>query len=107
MARYIPDGHAVKLPDGRTVYSPEYRAWTAMRSRCLNKKDESYAQYGGRGISIDPRWRDFHYFLYDMGLRPSPIHSLDRINNEAGYAKSNCRWATKQEQANNRRKRAA
>lgn len=83
--------------------SPEYRIWCGMRSRCNNPAYPEYHLYGGRGIRICPDWDDFLQFLEDMGPRPSPKHSVDRVNNDGPYSKDNCRWATLAEQQNNRR----
>lgn len=84
--------------------NPEYRAWCKMRNRCLVEKSKDYPDYGGRGITVYDRWRySFIDFLADMGLKPSPIHSLDRINNDGNYEPGNCRWATDLIQANNKR----
>lgn len=79
-----------------------YRSWRAMRSRCLNPKHAAYPYYGGRGITIDPRWDDFANFLADMGERPDGM-TLDRKESSGNYCKNNCRWATKEEQQNNTR----
>lgn len=84
--------------------SAEYRAWTAMRTRCRNPRSASYHNYGGRGIKVCERWDLFDNFLADMGLKPSPQHSLDRFpNNDGNYEPGNCRWATNYEQQNNKR----
>lgn len=84
--------------------TPEYRAWKYMRNRCLNKNCDDYKRYyGSKGITIDPRWDEFQNFLEDMGPKPSPSHSVERIDNSLGYGPDNCKWATKKEQSSNRR----
>lgn len=87
--------------------TPTYNSWLSAKGRCLNKNNTAYPDYGGRGITFCTSWQySFENFLEDMGERPSANHSLDRIDNSKGYCKSNCRWATKKQQANNRRKRS-
>lgn len=64
--------------------TPEYKAWSSMRSRCSNPNNASYSRYGGRGIRVSKEWDDFSTFLSDVGMRPSPIHSLERKDNDGG-----------------------
>lgn len=83
----------------------EYRAWHGMKGRCNNPNDKAYADYGGRGIRVCDRWNNsFEAFLADMGAAPSANHSLDRINNDAGYEPGNVRWATVTTQLRNQRR---
>ena len=84
--------------------SVEYRAWGAMWSRCTNPKASHFSHYGARGIKICDRWRSFLAFFSDMGEKPRPDLSLERIDNEKGYYPGNCKWATRSEQMLNRRK---
>ena len=84
--------------------SPEYASWHGMKSRCLNPNATGYKRYGGRGIKICQQWLDsFERFLADMGTRPSSAHTLDRDDTNRDYTPANCRWSSKEEQANNRR----
>jgi hypothetical protein len=95
---HIRHGHA---PGHRGT--PTYMSWIAMRQRCLNANARGFEHYGGRNISICERWSDFRNFLADMGERP-PGLTLDRKENEQGYTKENCRWATQSQQQSNKRK---
>lgn len=79
-----------------------YKSWQSMRTRCLNKNSDQYPDYGARGISICSRWNSFENFFEDMGHRPDKT-TVDRIDNEKGYEKSNCQWSTMQAQENNKR----
>lgn len=88
----------------RGAMTPEYAIWQGMIQRCINPKVRYYAIYGGRGITVCPEWRkSFSQFISDMGSRPSPEHSIDRIDNNGNYEFSNCRWATEAEQHRNQR----
>jgi hypothetical protein len=81
----------------------EYKSWEAMRSRCNSPGSHNYGQYGGRGIKVVTRWDSFANFFADMGPKPTPSHSIDRLNNDGNYEPGNCRWATRSEQNKNRR----
>lgn len=91
--------HATGNPG--VIASPTYQSWTAMKHRCLNPNHAAYHRYGGRGITICDEWLSFECFLKDMGERPEGT-SLERINNDASYCKSNCCWASTKQQTRNR-----
>lgn len=89
--------------------SPEYYCWCNLRRRCFDTTIKNFDRYGGRGITVCTRWitgeggiPGFECFLADVGPRPSPKHSIDRVNNDGNYEPGNCRWATKAEQLANR-----
>jgi hypothetical protein len=92
--------HGYRPANGKTR---EYTSWQCMKARCLNPRHFAYSRYGGRGITIDPRWiKSFEAFLADIGACPEDCYSIDRINNDKGYFKENVRWSTARWQANNR-----
>lgn len=84
--------------------TPEYGAWKNIIQRCNNPNDQSYSNYGERGIKICDRWlNSFENFYTDLGPRPTDAHSVDRINNNGHYEPGNCKWSTMDEQSNNKR----
>lgn len=94
----------------RTVHAmhdhPLYETWQAMRQRCNNPNASNFNRYGARGIRVCPQWDSFPQFVADVGPKPTPSHTLDRIDNDGNYEPGNVRWATPKAQAANRRPRS-
>lgn len=83
-------------------HSKEYRCWRAFKNRCTNPKNIQFCDYGARGITVSEEWMKFENFFFDMGICPND-HEIDRIDNNKGYSKENCRWTTKKINSRNRR----
>lgn len=95
-----------KVTKHKKSHSPEYHAWGNMIQRCRNRNHPEYKNYGARGIIVCEEWQSsFERFFEDMGEKPDPKFSLDRINNEEGYFKENCRWTDASTQARNQREK--
>lgn len=100
---YCKDNNRILRTKHGGYYTAEYKAWQHMIQRCNTPTHQSYKDYGGRGIKVCERWKDFKNFINDMGQRPSDKHSLERVDVNKDYEPANCKWATYKEQANNRR----
>src|ERR1700730_15678952 len=91
--------HGHTYANGVKKESHEYNSWRNMRARCLYPKHVGYERWGGRGIKVCERWlHSFDNFLTDMGLKPTPKHTIHRINSSGNYEPSNCKWASPMEQ---------
>lgn len=86
---------------GGLSHTPEYKVWAEMVRRCSNPNHKRYGEWGGRGIKVCDDWLDFVSFLRDMGNRPGVGYSIERRDNDEGYNKENCYWATAEDQNNN------
>lgn len=95
-------GHKRNVPGAKYRGSKTYVCWAAMKSRCSNPRHKNWKDYGGRGIKVCEEWMQFENFLNDMGERPDGM-TIERLDNNLGYCKSNCRWVRNETQQMNRR----
>lgn len=104
--RHIQKANFQHGHNSRPKCSPTYSSWAAMRGRCEYPNMNGYKNYGGRGINVCERWKDFKNFLADMGERPSLDYSIERVNVNGNYEPKNCAWLLKRDQWKNTRKNA-
>jgi len=103
------NGHYFKKPDKSSSTAPtaqfpkEYNTWRMMHYSCENPNIHGYADYGARGITVCERWGDFKNFMMDMGRKPDPKFTIDRVNSDGNYEPANCRWVSKADQQRNKR----
>jgi hypothetical protein len=102
---------ASAISEKRSTHSmsrpPAFAVWSSMLARCRNSRHRAFKNYGGRGVCVCPEWLNFEPFWGDMGGSYAPGLSLDRINNDGGYSKENCRWASRKTQCRNKRNNVA
>lgn len=99
----VPSCGCMTITRAKTPVTLTYQSWLAMHKRCEDPSHDAFAYYGGRGISVCARWASFAAFVADMGLRVSNDLQIDRLDNDCGYARENCRWASRTDQIRNRR----